>query len=69
MVLSIVCLLFTVIMFGYMIFLAYKLYDLEDYVVLQFTSLVRQINKINAHAYKVDHDQQDRIIKLEQRRV
>lgn len=68
MILSIIALVLSSLVLIYSIFLAYKVYDLEDYVVEQFKSLVNQLNRINAEEYKVDRSQEDRIVKLESRK-
>lgn len=67
LVLAIIATVVSSVVLAFTLFLAYKVYSVEDYVVLQFTSLINQLNVINAKEYSVDSAQQKNIDELKAR--
>lgn len=65
LVVSIIAIVVAVMTMSYTIFLAYKVYDNEDYVVAQLKHLVNQIDRINAIEFRVDEKQSQRLTELE----
>ena len=64
LILAIIATVISTLLLAYTIFLAYKIYSFEDFVILQLSHLIDQLNTINAKEYAVDSAQQKNIEEL-----